>query len=350
MSRGDRAGARQLEVRLVGILAVLGGWALLDRSDAGSNVLLEAGTDTLLLRRVAAGEVAAAGEPDWGGVRAALDSELQGSLYLLAVLTDDLFATHADLWLWAAQPGPARPRRIRVPLDDSAALEAIGLRLEQPVELEVPWLGARFADSAAAAGPLVVSLTAGGPAEKAGIALADVVRSIAGRPVDSALALRRAVAESAGAPVELEVETAGSTRSVTLTPGSSPQSITLSDPDLLDPAVAAALAGEESREESATPRWLLDLNRALLHMRAGEWRQAVRVLREVEAPAGPGLGQAAVDYWLGVALMEADPAAYEETARGLFARASEVEGARLQHHDGPLLVTLARARVEGQSP
>jgi hypothetical protein len=79
-------------------------------------------------------------------------------------------------------------------------------------------------------------------------------------------------------------------------------------------------------------------------MRSGEWRRAAEALRGIEAPAGGGVGQATVDYLLGVALLEVDPAAYRDTARELIGRAAE-GGARLEHNDGPPLAARARARL-----
>ena len=173
---------------------------------------------------------------------------------------------------------------------------------------------------------------------------------MAGEPVGSASDLRSRIAGSGGAEFVLETGSPGAYRTVSIIPGSSPHTLSLTDPDLLDPAAAALLSRVASQYEGDAEGWLLDLNRALLHMRAGEWVQAVRVLREVDAPDGPGLGQAAVNYWLGVALLEADRSSYESTARDLFAQAAAVEGARFRHDDGPLVRTRARARVESQSP
>ena len=74
-------------------------------------------------------------------------------------------------------------------------------------------------------------------------------------------------------------------------------------------------------------------------------RNAAEALRGITAPESAGVGQATVDYLLGIALLEVDPAAYLETSRGLIARAAEA-GGRLEHNDGPLLAPRARARLE----
>ncbi len=52
-----------------------------------------------------------------------------------------------------------------------------------------------------------------------------------------------------------------------------------------------------------------------------------------------------MDYLLGVALLEVDPAAYRDTARELIGRAAQ-GGARLEDADGPLLSPRAKARLE----
>ena len=75
-----------------------------------------------------------------------------------------------------------------------------------------------------------------------------------------------------------------------------------------------------------------------------KWDNAVRALREIRAPVGPWLGQAAVDYWLGIALSALGPT-YTDTTRQAFTRASGVEGATLFYNEGPLIAPQARARL-----
>ena len=125
----------------------------------------------------------------------------------------------------------------------------------------------------------------------------------------------------------------------------SPLVASLNDPSALDPALAARLASLEANADAESPAWLVRLNRGVILMRSGEWRRAAEALRGIEAPASAGLGQATVDYLLGITLLEVDRAAYRDTAQGLIGRAADGR-ARLEHNDGPLLAPRARARLE----
>jgi hypothetical protein len=81
----------------------------------------------------------------------------------------------------------------------------------------------------------------------------------------------------------------------------------------------------------------------LIH--AGAWEDAVRTLRSIEdAPAGAGLGQATVDYLLGIALTALGPS-YRDAAVQAFERAAAEPQARLFHNDGPYVAPRAAARL-----
>ena len=100
-----------------------------------------------------------------------------------------------------------------------------------------------------------------------------------------------------------------------------------------------------AEEASPEERWVIQLNQALILLRASEWEEAARRLRAIEAPqSSHGVSQAAVDYWLGIALAAAG-AQYQDDARALFDRAAGSPGARQLHHDGAFLAPRARARL-----
>jgi hypothetical protein len=342
---GDRVAATALEEALVAGLGGLAGWTLIGPSERAFEVLRDAGVEPELLRGLAAG-AGGDGPPDWTVLQGALDGELGGSAYLLAVLSDDLYASQADLWLWSAAPGPTRPVRRRVALGDGGAIDDLAEVLDQPLRLRAPWLGVRCLDSAGAGSPLVLSLAAEGPAMAAGLETGDEIVSVDGRAVASCGEL---AATAAGLEVGVEVELAvggeSAARSLRLTPGISPVMVSLSDPSGLDPALAARLASLEAGASGEVPAWLLRLNRAVVLMRGGDWRRAAEALRGIEAPVGGGIGQATVDYLLGVTLLEVDRTAYRETAEKLIGNAAQGDGA-IEHHDGPRLAPLARARLE----
>ena len=342
---GDRVAAADLERRLAERFGSLERWALAEEAERGFELLREAGIDRELMRGLA-DETAAPELPDWAALQGALDHRLAGSAYLLAVLSDDLYASRADLWLWSAALGPTRPARRRISLADGGGLDELAEALDRPLRLTAPWLGARFVDSSAAAAPLVLSVEPEGPAAAGGLRAGDTVSALDGEPVGSASELTGRIAGlEAGREVALQVGGEGEGRHVAVTLAASPVVASLSDPSALDPALAARFASLEGTGDSPAPAWLLRLNRGVVLMRSGEWRRAVEVLRAIQAPATPGVGKATVDYLLGVALLEVDHAAYRGTAQGLIQRAADARG-RLEHNDGPLLAPRARARLE----
>lgn len=340
----DRVAAADLQNRLTERLGALTEWTMVEGAEAGFEVLREAGIEKTGMRAQAA-QAAAAELPDWEALQAALDRRLAGSAYLLAVLSDDLYARRADLWLWSAAPGPTRPARRRVSLSEGGGIDRLAEDLDRPLALTAPWVGARFVDSPAAGSPLVLAVEPQGPAAAAGLHPGDAVTAIDGAAAGSARELTARLAGLApGGEVALRLATAGEERTVTLILGASPVIASLSDPAALDPALAARLASLERAAEPPAPAWVLRLNRGVVLMRSGEWRSAAEALRGIQAPASSGVGQSTVDYLLGVALLEVDRAAYRDTAQGLVGRAAQA-GGRLEHNDGPPLAPRARARL-----
>ena len=341
---GDRVAATDLEMRLAERLGEMSNWEITQRSERAFQLLGELGIGKEALRGLA--NRAAAEPPDWAKLQKTLDRELAGSAYLLAVLADDLYASRADLWLWSAAPGPRRPARRRIALTGSEGVEQLAEALDRRLRLSVPRLGARFVDSPVADSPLVLSVEPDGPAAVSGLRAGETVGAIDGEAVTRARQLvERLAGLEPGVEVKLRVSGAGGDRTVSLTPETGPVVLSLSDPSALDPSLAARLASLDAAGEGGSPSWLVRLNLGVVLMRSGEWRSAAQVLREVEAPAAAGVGSATRDYLLGVTLLEVDPAAYRDTARGLIGRAVEA-GARLEHADGPRLSPRARARLE----
>ena len=109
--------------------------------------------------------------------------------------------------------------------------------------------------------------------------------------------------------------------------------------------ISASLAAELAAESTAAPSWVLNLNQAAVLMHAGAWEETVRTLRGIEdAPSGAGLGQATVEYWLGIALTALGPS-YHDSAIQAFQRAAADPDARLYHNDGPWVGPRANARL-----
>ncbi len=341
---GDRVNARNLTRALTDRLSSLEDWTLVDKSDPGAALVEGLGIDAPLLREHA--EVPGV-HVDWEGLQAAADRETPGSIYVLGVLSDDTWADEADLWVWPAAPGPASPDRLRVSLNDTAAVELFASNFTSPMPFERPWFGALMIDSEAAAGPLIVDVTEGGPAAAAGLQVGDTIVTIAGSAVGSVKAVNEVFAGAIpGAALAVQVQRAAGTEIVELILGTSPAVISPSEPGLVYSLISAALSRTLSGGEMSGPRWVLEMNRAAVLIHTGAWEAALDALRRIEgAPTEPGLGQAAIDYWLGIALSALGPN-YNDSAIQLFRRAAAAPGGRLFHNDGPFVAPRARARLE----
>jgi hypothetical protein len=340
----DAVGAEKFRRHLQSALESLEQWERLDRTQEAPAVLEQAKLNVNLLRQEARDDRPASGV-DWASVQTLTDRETPGAIYVLGVLSDDLLASHVDVWIWPAAPAPPRPDRVRVPVDDAEAVSRLTAALSYPVTRARPWLGALLIDSEAAAAPVVAAVTAGGPAASVGIGLGDLIAALDGTPVFTAKQATDVLAARApDSEIAVEVQSEGGTRTVQVRLGSSPTIIARDDPELVYAAVAARLANLRRDSQQTAPGWALALNEAVVLLQGGAWERAVRLLRSIEAPEGPGLGQATVNYWMGIALREAGPS-YVEGARDAFSRAASVPEGRLLHHDGPWVAPRARARL-----
>jgi hypothetical protein len=341
---GDLAAAERLTRDLAGAFGRNPHWRFENHSAAAPTALSEVGVDASALRAGPQDERA----PDWHAVQDLADRRFTGSVYLLAVLSDDLYATDAQVFLWAAAPGPALPEMARVSLEDPVSLTSFVERFSAPPVFARPWLGATLFDGAD--GVVVAGILPDGPAALAGLAVGDRLTVVGGRSVtrqaevDTALvAFSREAASDAG--FDVTVRRGETERTLSLGAlAASPVVLLEVEPEL--PVAVAAAWLNVARVAGGVPEWVLGLNEAAGYLRLGAWADAVRSLRALEAPAGPGLGQAAVDYWLGVALLETDPAAYDAQARAALERAAAAADGRLAHHDGPPVAPRARARLE----
>jgi len=341
---GDRRGAERLDHLLRSALGGVEGWALVDRTAAAPELLARLGLEAADLRRSEGAEI------DWQGVRSALDREVPGLVYVLGVLSDDLVASHADLWLLPAAPGPARPDRLRVELDQPGSgtpegIEELESAFGRVPNLRRPWVGASVIDSLAAPHPVVTQVTPGSPAAAAGLAAGDEIIAVAQVPVlRAADFVERITAAETGEVLDVAVRSAAGARNVSLELGTSPRILSGDEEGHLDAVVWADLVLLAERADPASA-WVVELNQALVQLRARRWEDAVERLRAIRVPADEEwMGRGAVDYWLGVALLGAGPR-YQDTAIAAFERAARSESARLYHRDGPWVAPRARARL-----
>jgi hypothetical protein len=234
---------------------------------------------------------------------------------------------------------------VRLPLGDPAALEALKTSFSRTVRLRRGWVGALLIDTDAAPHPMVVDVAPASPAEEAGLRLGDLVAGVSGVPVTSRAAFdARIAAAETGEILDLGVLSAGQPRTLKLKLGTSPDLLASRQPDLLESVAYAelVLAVEQVAPEDA---WIVDTDQALILLRASEWRAAARRLNSIRAPqSSHGVGQATVDYLLGIALSAAGPD-FRDGARQSFEKAAQPPGARLFHNDGAYVAPRARARL-----
>ena len=337
---GDARGARNLSAALADRLAAFDDCALLDRTYA-TGVVESVGVTTDTLRGAADAPIDTI---DWAAVQAAVDRETPGSVYMLGVLDDDLVATYADLWIWPSAPGPPQPDRVRVNLASAADIASLGSAFVASTLLQGPWFGALLVDLDDAA--LVAAVTAGSPAEAAGLHVGDRVVSVGGDLVDGAASANAVIEASApGTALAVQVQRGGATEIAEVTLGTTPMVISPSDPDLVYSVISASLAAEAAGGTATSEDWVVKLNQAAVLLHASAWEDAVRTLRSVEgAPRGPGVGDATVQYWLGIALTALGPS-YHERAIQAFRDAAADPEARLFSNDGPWIAPRANARL-----
>lgn len=345
---GDSVG---LDVRVRPGLALLGidGGEELDRQAVAAELgsALDGLDAWFVLERpeLPAGASPATTDDDWLRFRQRIAREVpEAALFLHAVLPEGRRADHYVVRIWAPEPGPDHVLEIRVPLGEpegaTGVLEALTPALPRPA----PWLGATLIDSLLEEGPLVIDVHAGGPAAQAGIAVGDRVLTADGVAVSTAGEVRdRIDAAQPFAALALDVVRGGSRRAVRVTLGTGPRLPQLG-PAVAVPVIWAAAGAELAARGTRVPAWTLELTRARLLLTAGDAAGAAELLDGVRVAEGEPFGQAAVDYWLGVAL-SSGPSPDLDAARAVLERAAEAEDGRLEHNDGPRVAIRARARL-----
>ena len=293
------------------------------------------------------------GQPDvidWKAVQNA-SAATPALLYALAVLSNDLVANEATIWVWAASPGPARPDRLRVAVGESSETERVREIFERKIELSRPTFGALVVDSGASPHPVVIDVTPESPAALAGVQAGDLIIGLAGVPVQSRGQLEtRLRAAEFGESLDLAVQSASGARNLQLKVGSSPNLIGERGDEEVLPALAYTQLLLLEEKSTAADLWVIQANQAFLLLRAGDLEGGVRKLRSVRAPqVSHGVGQAAIDYSLGLALLRLGDT-YAAAARAAIEKAAQNPGARLQHHDGPYLLPRAKSRLEELPP
>lgn len=337
---GDELDNEGVRSSLVSGLSGLEDWFLLDRGVDGEVLLSQGGVDRERLRAV---DETGAGI-DWSRVQAATAGAVPAGLFMVAVLPAEEPARFFDVWVWTAAPGPAVGVRRRIALGELDAVDDLLADFRAPLPRMRSWLGATPMDGTPGDGLPLVAVDPSGPAARAGLQVGDRVRTADGAPVATVSQLRAVLrASSAFGGVPLGLTRAGTAMDVRLTLGSSPSVPTLLAPSL-DPVEWSALAAAIAGGTWEVPVWALELAQARLLMRARQFVDAAALLGRIDAPEGAPFGRAAVDYWLGLALLAVSEPDIEG-ARQAFARAAADPNARLFDNDGPRVQPRALARL-----
>ena len=258
---GDEIGADKLRTALEQADGELEQWAILSREERSGTVLEEAGVTADSLRQLASTGKVDFTLVDWEAVQAAVDENTSASLYLVGVLSDDLVASHADLWVWLPAPGPTLPARVRVGIDDGSAAATIRDAFAAELTLRRRWLGAILIDSDAAAGPVVTRIAEEGPAARAGLLVGDVISAIGAQRVETvAAAGERLSALDPDAIVTLAVIRRGRAETLELLLGSSPSVPVPTGTTALYPAVLTLLTRRLESGDTSEPAWVIQLN------------------------------------------------------------------------------------------
>lgn len=340
---GDRLGSEQMKTAVSESFADTVYWAFLDRGEEAARVLQRAGVTADRLRSAAAGDAARAQRIDWSRVQSILGRELPGSIFLLGVLASGDLATEGDLWILPGAPGPPVPERVRVSLADRSDIESTAARLSDEMVFSAGWLGVELIDSAAASAPVVVGVAPDGPADRARVRVGDELVTVAGNSAGTAANARDWLAAfPAGSTVALELRSADGTRTVDVRMATTPVIVWPADPDRLFSIVWGRATAAVGRLDAPIASWVAELNQAAVLLHVRDWEGASRLVREIQAPSGPGVGQGLVDYWLGIALAELGDT---DGARAAFERVLADPEARYLRNDGPYLGPKARARL-----
>ena len=225
---------------------------------------------------------------------------------------------------------------------DPQALPLFLRELSAPTKLHGSWAGLLTVDTKLHAGPVVLSVEAGGPAEQSGVLPGDVIVAAGGQSVTRSLELLEAVrAAEPGSIVALSVSRGGGSSQLGLTVGTTPLELPMGDTRFLYNKAIVDLRHRMVVEPEV--EHLARLNAGLAHMQLGDYETALKeYLPRVILPGTRGVSQGTVLYHIAVAYMMLGERA--EAVR-VFQQALEFPGATLQSNDGPRVLPLVQRRL-----
>jgi len=344
----DRTTAEPLLAHLKESLSGLERWALVDRSNLGEEIFAEASVTTAMLRSYAQTEQQTSIR--WDAVQKGAEERAKASLYVLAVLSDDVLATTAEIFIFPSAPLPSRPDVFTISISDAVSNRRFA-SLERSVLRRRPSIGATIVDSAVHGHPVLLQINSNGSAARAGLRPGEEILSLDGVEILSVAQFREELerrveshAES-GKTVAVGLLSSEGERTIDLAIDLSPRIVGHREPELLYAPAAYELWREAQSEDRVVQKWIIDLNLAMVYLRGHDLIRSITLLRQVSAPSDAVLGSGMTDYFLGIALQSAgeDQA---ENARIFFSAAAERAEGRLYFQDGPWVAPRARARLK----
>lgn len=305
---------------------------------------------TLAAERVRLADLLPPAVPDAALVRrvfeklaAALD--VQG--FLVARIPEEAITRSAALHVLAA--GSVVPDSAPVTIEEDASYARFFATFEKKAPLRAPSAGLVALDTKLHEGPVVARVTAGSPAEKAGLARGDVIVAAGARKIAVAADLEAAIAATgAGKPLSLTIKAAAGPRTVDVPLENAPREIP--DPGALGLAnkismdLRQLIEGYPGSENAAFAR--LNLGLIALGQRDYAGAHDAFVKAKNELPGTPGLSRGTAAFYAGVAL---EHLGYSKEALEEFTQASLDEGATLFSAEGPKVKDIARRRIAALS-
>lgn len=222
----------------------------------------------------------------------------------------------------------------------------VGL-LSQPFAMYRSWLGCRTVDVKGAAGPVVLALSAEGPASAAKLTVGQVIVEAGGTPVASSADLAKVVA-SAKPGDRMSLKVAGPKRDsppvvLEVQLGSSPIEVPLSNVSLLVSRQVAELSIAIKGGTDGLAHMLM----AQCFMRLGDFQGAFEQIQRAQTGTTWGVSDGTVAYYRGRILLQLG---YKREAAESFRTALSFPRATLYDNDGKLVTEMAQRYLRDLAP
>jgi tetratricopeptide (TPR) repeat protein len=238
--------------------------------------------------------------------------------------------------------GSGEPDILEVTMDRPETFAAAVSQIDRAQSFFRQSIGLTAIDVADAAGAVVISVDANGPAAKAGVAAGDTITKANGQAIADAVALNALLGgRKADDELNLEIkDRAGAAKRADVKVFMAPRLVGLFDQTLLVNHMLLDLRSRLQSPGNPVEDSVLRLNLAAALARIENWSEAKTELQRVKLADGPGVSNGTVQYLLGLCSDKLGNRADAETAyRAAIASESLVT------EDGPSVKELAEARL-----